>query len=297
MTSISTARLQLVATALLFSTGGAAIKACGLDAWQVASLRSGIAAAFVLLAVPAARRGWTLRTLAVGACYAATMVLFVTANKLTTAANAIFLQATAPLYILLLGPWLLREPLRRRDLGFMAATVTGLLLFFVGAQPRYATAPDPLRGNVLALLAGVLWAFTVVGLRAAGRREEREGAGGHSRGGGGAATVAAGNVIACLACLPAALPVRGAEPADWLVLVYLGVFQIGVAYLLLTAAMRRVPALEASLLLLVEPAFNPLWAWLVHGERPGGWSLAGGALILAATAWRTLTHSRQPTAS
>jgi drug/metabolite transporter (DMT)-like permease len=211
------------------------------------------------------------------------MVLFVTANKLTTAANAIFLQATAPLYILLLGPWLLREPLRRRDLVFMVATVGGLAMFFVGAPPRYATAPDPLRGNVLSLLAGVFWAFTVVGLRAIGRREEREAASG---GRGGAATVAAGNVIACLACLPAALPVRASEPADWLVLAYLGVFQIGVAYLLLTAAMRRVPALEASLLLLVEPAFNPLWAWLVHGERPGGWPLAGGALILAATAWK-----------
>ena len=120
---LAKSRLQLLATALLFSTGGAAIKACGLDSWQVASLRSGIAAAFVLAVVPAARRGWNRKTLAVGACYAATMVLFVTANKLTTAANAIFLQATAPLYILLLGPWLLREPLKRRDLVCMACGV------------------------------------------------------------------------------------------------------------------------------------------------------------------------------
>jgi drug/metabolite transporter (DMT)-like permease len=289
MRPLTTARLQLLATALLFSTGGAAIKACSLDSWQVASLRSGIAALFVLLAVPAARRGWSRATLGVGACYASTMVLFVTANKLTTAANAIFLQATAPLYILLLGPWLLREPLRRHDLVFMAATAVGLGLFFVGAPPRYATAPEPLRGNLLALLSGVFWAFTVVGLRFVGRRDH---AGADGKASGGAATVAAGNVIACLACLPAALPVSGAAPADWAVLLYLGIFQIGVAYLLMIAAMRRVAALEASLLLLVEPAFNPLWAWLAHGERPGPWSLAGGVLILAATAWKARADVR-----
>jgi drug/metabolite transporter (DMT)-like permease len=289
MGPLPAARLQLLATALLFSTGGAAIKACGLDSWQVASLRSGIAALFVFAAVPAARRGWTRATLLVGACYATTMVLFVTANKLTTAANAIFLQATAPLYLLLLGPWLLREPLRRRDLLFMAAMAAGLLLFFVGEPPRFASAPRPVAGNGLALLAGIFWALTVVGLRWMGRRDSAAAGAGR-----GAATVAAGNVIACVACLPFALPVVGATAADWAVLLYLGIFQIGVAYLLMTAAMRRVPAMEAALLLLVEPAFNPVWAWLVQGERPGAWALAGGVLILAATAWKARADLRSP---
>jgi drug/metabolite transporter (DMT)-like permease len=83
-----------------------------------------------------------------------------------------------------------------------------------------------------------------------------------------------------------AFPVRAA-PLDWAAVAYLGVFQIGAAYLLLGAGIRHVPALEASVLLLLEPALNPLWAWLVHGERPGAWSLAGGALILGATLART----------
>ena len=107
------ARLKLVGAALLFSTGGAAIKATTLTGWQVASFRSGIAALAVLLLAPEARRGWSWRAVLVGVAYAATLVLFVTANKLTTSANTIFLQATAPLYMVVLSPWLLGERVRR----------------------------------------------------------------------------------------------------------------------------------------------------------------------------------------
>src|SRR3990172_9137079 len=99
-------QLQLLAAAVLFSTGGAAIKACTLSSWQIASFRSVIAAVALFLLLPDARRRWTWRAVAVGAAYAATLMLFVLGNKLTTAANTIFLQSTAPLYILLLGPWL-----------------------------------------------------------------------------------------------------------------------------------------------------------------------------------------------
>ena len=116
MTSQNQARLQLVFAALLFSTGGAAIKASTLSGWQVASFRSGVAALTLLLLVPAARRGWGWRPALVGVAYAATLILFVTANKLTTSANTIFLQATSPVYLLLLGPLFLKEPVRRSDL-------------------------------------------------------------------------------------------------------------------------------------------------------------------------------------
>ena len=108
MTSQNQARLQLVVAALLFSTGGAAIKASTLSGWQVASFRSGVAAVTLLLLVPATRRGWGWRPALVGVAYAATLILFVTANKLTTSANTIFLQATSPVYLLLLGPLFLQ---------------------------------------------------------------------------------------------------------------------------------------------------------------------------------------------
>lgn len=267
-------RLAALAAALLFSTGGAVIKATSLTAWQVAGFRSGVAAAALLLLLPASRRGWSRRVPLAAAAYAGTMVLFVAANKLTTAANAIFLQSASPLYLLLVGPLLLGERVRAHDLTVMALIAAGMLLFFAGEPPQAATAPDPFRGNLCGALSGICWAFTVAGLR---WLESRDGPG------AGMPMVAAGNAMAFLFCLPPALPVRAAEVSDWLAVGYLGLFQIGLAYVCLTCAVRRLPALETSLLLLAEPALNPVWAWFVHKENPGGWALAGGALILAAT--------------
>ena len=281
-------RLELLGAAAIFSTGGAAIKATTLTSWQVASFRSGIAALAVLALVPASRRHWSWRTLVVGTAYAATLTLFVLANKLTTSANAIFLQATAPLYLLLLGPWLLKEPIRRRDLGFAAIVGLGLACVFMGVEPPVRTAPDPVRGNVMATLSGVFWAITLVGLRWLGSAESAS-AGKPAAAESSAAltAVAAGNLIAFVAALPAALPVLGATPVDWATLLYLGAVQIGLAYVLLTRGIRHVPALEASLLLMLEPVLNPVWAWAIHGERPGAWALLGGAAILGATLVKT----------
>lgn len=280
MTARASHRLLLLAAAFLFSTGGAAIKATALNGWQVACFRSLVAAAALLVLVPAARRGWSWRLLPAALAYASTLILFVTANKLTTSANAIFLQSTAPLYLALLGPWLLREPLRRTDFALMAAVALGMGLFFLGAERAALTAPDPARGNLLAAVSGLTWALTIAGLRWLGK---------HGSSGSATATVAAGNLISFLACLPRALPVSHASAGDLAVIVYLGIFQIGLAYLCLTLALPHVPAFEASTLLLAEPAMNPLWSWLLHGESPGHWALAGGAVILAATAahaWR-----------
>jgi drug/metabolite transporter (DMT)-like permease len=247
-----------------------------LTGWQVASFRSGVAALAVLVFMKEARRGWSPATGLVGVGYAATLTLFVLSNKLTTSANAIFLQATAPLYLVLLGPWLLKEPLRRRDVSFMAALIVGLALFFVGTEPPRATAPDPATGNLLAIASGLCWAFTVAGLRWVGKREGQGS-------GSGVAAVAVGNLIAFAVGLPFALPVASASAGDAVAIFYLGVFQIALAYVALTKGLRRVPALEAALLLSIEPVLNPVWAWLVHGEVPSPLALAGGAVILVAT--------------
>ena len=277
-------RLRLAAAAVLFSTGGAAIKAATLTSWQVASFRSGIAAVVVALLVPAARRGWSPRVLVVSCVYAATMVLFVLANKTTTAANAIFLQSAAPLYVLVLAPLLLREHARRADFVTMAVIAVGLALVLTGVPPATATAPDPALGNVLAVASGVAWALTMIGLRWVAAHDRTDG--------GTLATVVGGNAIACLVCLPLALPVADATLVDWAVVGYLGVFQIGLAYLFMARGIRGVPALEASMLLLIEPALNPVWAWLAHGEEPGPLAVLGGALILLATVARAMPSGR-----
>jgi drug/metabolite transporter (DMT)-like permease len=283
-------RLQILAAALLFSTAGAAIKALSLTSWQVASFRSGIAAIVVLALLPGARAGLTTRASWVGASFAGTMILFVTATRMTTAANAIFLQATAPLYVLVLAPWLLGEPIRRRDVLFMGMLAVGLSLFFVGVEAPTATAPNPLRGNILAASSGVCWAFTVIGIRwlghpcraAPGATLEAPGSGPSQE--SVSAAVVLGNLFAFLACLPWALPVADATSSDWLILAYLGTFQVGLAYVSLTRGMAQVSAFETSLLLLMENALNPVWVWLLHGEIPGTLSIAGGAIILVGTA-------------
>jgi drug/metabolite transporter (DMT)-like permease len=279
------ARARLLAAAALFSTGGAAIKLCGLTPWQVASFRAGIGAATLLLLVPKARTGWTRCTFVAAVPYAGTVLTFCLASRWTTSANAIFLQSTAPLYLLLLGPLLLREPVRRGDLAFLAAIAGGMGLFFVGVDAPRATAPDPPLGNAVGAASGLFWALTMISLRWISRRT-------HEPAGAAAAATVAGNLLAFLVALPLALPVVEASPTDWAVLAFLGVFQIGVAYALVTRSTSQVTALEATLLLLLEPVLNPIWSWIVHGETPGPWSLAGGAVILAATVVRAMGRSR-----
>jgi drug/metabolite transporter (DMT)-like permease len=276
-------RIMLLGAACLFSTGGAAIKAASLSGWQVASFRSGVAALALLALLPEARKGWGPRVLPAALAYACTLVLFVHSTKLTTAANAIFLQSTAPIYLLLLGPVLLAERIRKSDLLFITVLAFGMGLFFVGTETA-ATAPDPRRGNVYAAFSGVAWALTIASLRWLGKRA-----------GSGASPMAAvvtGNSLAFLAALPMALPVERIGVGDALVLVYLGVVQVGLAYVFMTRALRHIPAFEAGALILIEPVLNPIWAWLVHGERPGNWAAAGGAVILLATLANTWRQSR-----
>lgn len=277
------AYLQIMAAALCFSTGGAAIKATALGSWQVSSLRSGIGAVVLFAVLPAARRHWSWRILPAASALAATFVLFVHANKATTAASAIFLQSTAPLYILLLAPLWLGERTRRSDRVFILALACGAAAFFIGIQTPFATAPDPQRGNVLGALSGFTWALTILGLRWLEL-------GAH---GGTAAAVVCGNALACLVGLPGALPLGNATAADWGVVAFLGLFQVGAAYVLLTAAVRRLTALEASLFVLLEPVLSSVWAAWLHGERPGAWAVAGGVVVIGTTLSRALVASRR----
>ncbi len=264
-------RLFALGAALFFSTVGAAIKLSDLSSWQIAGFRSGLAAVLFWCLMPSWRRWWRPASLAAGVAFSATLILYVTANTLTTAASAIFLQNSAPLYLLLLGPWLLGEPNRRGDLGLIALLLVGLLLFFVGEEMPSVTAPDPLRGNIFGACAGVTWALSLLGLRALARRGDGASTGGEA--------ILAANVLTFAVCLPWMLSVPESAPVDWAVVVYLGVFQVGVAYFCLIRAMRELRVLEISLLLAIEPVASGLWAWLLHREIPGAMAMMGCAAI------------------
>lgn len=262
-------RLLLLAAAVLWSSAGAVIKLSALDAWQLAGGRALVAAVFLAVAVPSARRRPSLRLLLVAVAYACTTVLFVLSNKLTTAANAIFLQDTAPLWVLLLSPWVLGERPSRGELLSIPVFGAGMALFFLDQL-----SPGQLAGNLVALAAGVAFAASILGLRRLGPE--------------GPAALVWGNLLAAAVTLPLWPLGPAAGAADLWAVAFLGVFQLGLSYLCFSLGLRGTPAVEASLLVLLEPVLNPIWTYLFAGERPGAWALAGGAVVLLATTWRTL---------
>lgn len=271
-------RLYLLAAAVLWSTAGAAVKLSSLSAWQLASGRSLIAALVLALAIPSGRKLPSRRGLLAALAYAATVVSFIIANKLTTSANAIFLQDTAPLYVLLLSPLVLRERPSRGELAAVPVFLLGLSLFFLDQLN-----PGQLWGNVIALGSGVAFALCILGLRAVGEE--------------GSSVLVWGNLIAGFSVLLPALGGPSPTALDLGLLVFLGVFQLGLAYTLFQRGLRETPAVEASLLILLEPVLNPVWTFLFTGERPGPWALTGGAIILLATAWRTVVGARRAAAA
>jgi len=281
-------RLLLLAAAALFSTGGAVIKAIDLTGWQRASFRSAIAAVFLWIVLPQARRLPGPKTVLVALGYAATMVTFVLANTYATSATAIFVQDLAPLFVLLLSPILLHEKVTRRDVIFMLVLALFFALLVSAPEKPSPTASDPGLGLLCATLSCAGWAATILGLRLLSRGRKP------ADPDPSAQALVLGNAFAFLGALPFALPVSFAttSPADLGWLLYLGVFQIGLAYVFLTRGLRSVPALEASLLLMLEPVLNPLWSYLFHGETPTPLTILAGLGILTATAIHTLTSPR-----
>jgi drug/metabolite transporter (DMT)-like permease len=266
--------LLVAAAALLWSTGGIGIKAVDEPPLVIAWYRSAFAAvALILLFRPRTWR-WTPPFLIGLVSYAACLTTFVLATKWTSAANAIFIQYAGVVWVLLASPLVLHEPLRRRDAAAVAVAFAGMALFFVG---RFEARG--FRGEMTALASSLFFAMLVLALR-------------RERGTGAEAVVTWGNVLAALVLLPFVAGDLAVSPRSAAVLVFLGVFQIGGAYALFVKGLKHVTATEASLMGMLEPIANPIWVFLFLGERPSVYSLAGGAIVLGAIAWRTLTSGR-----
>ena len=271
--------LLVVGAALLWSTGGFVIKATHLSAFELSFGRSLLGA--ITIAIFTRSEGFGINRISAitSVLYAALLILFVLATKLTTAANAIFLQYTAPVYVLLLEPLFYKERFRGRDFVTVAACLVGMSLFFVGKL-----RPQDVSGNVLALASGVCFALFFLLLRHSKARDVNR-----------ASSAIYGNLISVLICAPAFLDAlrRGISAHDVACIAYLGIVQIGIAYVLFTLAMARgVRSLDAGIIGYVEPVLNPVWVFLFIGERPAGWAILGGAIIMASVVIHTLREAK-----
>jgi drug/metabolite transporter (DMT)-like permease len=260
----------VVAAALLWSTGGLAIKLVPLPALGVAFWRSFVSAIFLVVVFRPARVRWRHASISTSLIYALMILSFVSATKMTTAANAIFLQYTGPLYVLAFAPFLLKERFRRVDAVAVAVALAGMSLFFVGRLD-----PGALTGNLVAVVAGFFFGLVILLLR-------RDAAG------DAIPSVIAGNFLAAALAFPFARGHLALDGRGILLVLFLGIVQMGISYVLFVRGLTVVPAAEASLLGMLEPMFNPLWAFLGLGEKPSTWALLGGAIVLCSVAGRTV---------
>ena len=260
--------IYLILAAVLWSSGGILIKLVDWNPVAIAGTRSGIAA---LVMMAYLRKPVKIKKeKAIGAFfYSATVILFVIANKMTTAANTILLQYSAPVWVALMSGWILKEKVRKLDWAAIGAVMVGMVLFFVGDLEV-----GQMMGNLIAVFAGITLAGLVVCLKLV-------------KDGTPVEVPLMGNIITFIIALPFIL---GSMPdAESIVgLILLGVFQLGISYILFAEASKHVSAVEAILIPVIEPLLNPIWVFLFAGEAPGPFSIVGGLVVVTAVVIRSL---------
>ena len=267
--------LFIVGAALLWSSGGFGIKAISDSALKVSFYRSlfaGIALLILFGRGVWGRRHWKSTPLFIAAIvsYCACLTTFVIATKWTTAANAIFLQYAGVVWVLLFSPLVTKEPMRARDIIAIAVAMTGMALFFVGRFEARGMS-----GNVMALISSVFFAGLILTLR-----RENDAA---------QSAIVWGNLALAVVLLPFVAHDLALTPKSFGVLLFLGLLQIGLSYALFVRGLKYVSATQASLTGMLEPIANPIWVFLLLGERPSAFAIGGAAVVLAAIAWHTLS--------
>lgn len=276
MTSAPERRLAvwlLIGASCLFSTAGFLIKLLPLPALVVAGGRSAFAALFILACIRRPKFTWSKAQLGGAVMYCAMVVFFVLANKTTTAANAILLQYTAPMYIALLGSWLLHERPTRADWGTIGFVLVGMVLFLLDGLSL-----GNWLGNIIALLCAFCYAVLTILLRKQKDASPYE-------------SVLLGNILTAVVSIPALFATRPSLQ-QWSVLALMGMFQLGLAWVLVAKATRHVTAMEIVLIGAIEPILNPLWVVLIVGERPSSLALIGGVIVLGAVVARGIISTR-----
>lgn len=270
--SRKTAILLLLLAALLWSLGGLLIKWVQMPPLAISGTRSAIAAVvqyiFLRQFCGGFKRIGGFDQIAAAMCYAASVTLFVTSNKLTTSANAILLQYTAPIYIAILGPRLLGERTTRLDWLAVTLSLGGMSLFFLDHL-----SPAGLTGNVMSIVSGLFYALLAIFMRRQKDANPLE-------------SIILGNILTAAIGLPFLTEMPDAKA--WTGLLLLGVFQTGASYLVYSIAIRNVKAIEAILILTLEPLLNPLWVAFMLGEVPGPFAILGGLTVIGAITGRGL---------
>lgn len=260
--------LAVIAAALLWSTGGIFIKLISLNALQLSCLRSIFAALVFIVLFKRKLLEVNGLTFLNAMFYATILILFVIATKMTTAANAIFLQYTAPIYVLFLEPLINKTKYQLINVITIIFCFIGMILFFVGDL-----SPEYMNGNIIALLSGVAFAAFLIGMRK--NRPEYQ-----------FSSIFYGNVLISFVCLPSIFTIEFLSLADFSMIAFLGIFQIGLAYAVFSYGLKRVYAIEASLISMIEPVLNPFWVFIGYGEVPEYLAIAGGIIIITAISFR-----------
>jgi drug/metabolite transporter (DMT)-like permease len=268
------ALLYIALAALLWSTSGLLIKLIDLNPFAIAGLRSLIASALMIAWLKGKLHfNFSYPQLAGAFSYAITMILFVSATKLTTAANAILLQYTAPVFTALLGAWILKERVTRFDWLIITTVIGGMLLFFID---RLSFAG--FWGNIMAVGSGVSMSYFILCMRMQKDASTLE-------------TILLGNILTALICVPFYFQ-QTPTIINWLALFYMGTLQIGLSFIIYSAAIKYVKAIDAVLMQVVDPLLNPIWVFLIIGEAPGSWAILGGLIVLTAVTYRNIRVNR-----
>lgn len=261
--------LFLIGAAVLWSTGGILIKLVDWNPVAISGSRSLIAGLLILAYMRKPKLKWSWPLVLGALMYASTVILFVVANKLTTAANTILLQYTAPIWVAIMAGWILKEKIRWYDWASIAVTLVGMTLFF-----REGISGGSFIGNIVAVFSGIGLAGVVIFLRL-------------QKDGDPVETVLLGNFLTFFIALPFIISSGTPSTRSIIGIVLLGIFQLGCAYLLYALAIKHVTAIEGILIPVIEPILNPLWVFLFIGEKPGTWTFIGGAVVIASVTARS----------
>lgn len=259
-------------TAFLWSSSGLFIKILSLDAFQILFYRSSIAAMTIFIVSMMRNKKLVFeKDLISNLCaisFALILILFVTSNKLTTAANAIFLQFTAPLYLLFLEPIFLKTKFNKKNLITVVICIFGMTLFFFGKLEV-----GNIFGNIIAILSGVSFAFFSLFLKWKKQLHQTPNT---------LNNVIVGNIIVAFFCIPFVFDKLTINFTEASILIYMGVIQIGISYIIFNEGIKYVSATESMIIAMLEAIFNPIWVFLGVGEKPSLFAVAGGIIILSA---------------